>query len=152
MTSGQRRFYGVPACVVAVIAIGVAVTQEQKREREQQWADESGSSSIALTGSLIVEGRWQVLSQATISTDAEWQTTKLRLSITKLNNAVGSSAVLVAHVGGSTCKVYRFATVYSHDGSGLLTAGETGYQDLTCSEFIPLSDLRSVTVATIDQQ
>lgn len=139
----------VGIAAVVFLIVGIIAAQVQKQEQERTWRVESGAHTIQLTGRLVIDGRWALAEQAVLTTDARWETTTLRITITKLDNAIDSDAVIQVDLGNATCVTHRPFAVYQ-SGGGNLFEGDVGYQDLRCSRFIPLSGLTRIASGAVE--
>jgi hypothetical protein len=137
---------GLP--LILVVVIGSFVASAERAAEEQKFIDESGTHAVTLSGEMLLEGRWQLSGVAVLDTNAEWTTTTLHISMTKLDNAVDSSTSVRVVLDNLICETQRDFAV-TKDGGGKIRQGEIGEQELRCSHFVPLAQLQNLTAGTV---
>lgn len=97
---------------------------------------------------------FQLLPNAEVESDPEWETTKLRIHVRKLDNSMLNALSLDVQFGGVVrCAVYRSPNVYSSGGQAkALFEGDAGYQELRCSPYTTASELASMGVPTVAER
>lgn len=87
---------------------------------------------------------------ATVTSDAEFQSTTLELDVTKLDNSVDGSMGVTVTFGDVRCESRRPYLVYQGSGdSGKLFEGDTGTHRLSCTPFTPANSFTSLPIGLV---
>jgi hypothetical protein len=88
---------------------------------------------------------------ATIESDETYETTTLRIAVTKVDNSIAGGMDIQIRFGETICSSRRPYLVYAADQlGGNLFAGDHGFHDLSCGPYVSPADLASLPTGRVE--
>lgn len=135
---------GVVGIVVLAIAVIGLISGIVSSVQTQQWAANSGSRTVAVTGTLTGDG-WEIASTGEVKTDSQYSETSFVVHVSRVGDASRRTPTFKAILGDNNdgdnqCETFRSYIWDTNEGSDI---------EVKCTYYLTLDELKKVHTVEI---